>query len=91
MIPALQKNTGLETKFLVSSREPIFCQSHAERHTSAFVHIAHANNIELNFTIIDDPLTNNNPDAILMVTTQNWIQLAEDKNGVYNAQSIGVW
>jgi hypothetical protein len=56
--------------------------------TSVFVHIARAENTGLNYTIIDHPLTNNNPDAILLVT-QNW-----NPSGVgntYNNYPIGVW
>jgi len=57
--------------------------------TSAFIHIAADNNTKDNFTIIDHPATNNNHDAILMVT-QNWSPY-ENRVGVYNLQSIGVW
>jgi hypothetical protein len=56
---------------------------------SAFVHVANPHNTKSNFTIIDNPLTNNNPTAILMVT-QNWSPPI-NKGGVYNPQSIGVW
>jgi hypothetical protein len=73
----------------MSKAEPSFVTD-ATPPRAAFVHIADVHNIESNYSIIDNPLTNNNPNAILMVT-QNWIQPAEDKPGVYNAQSIGVW
>jgi hypothetical protein len=56
--------------------------------TSVFVHIARAGNITNNWTTIDHPLTNNNPDAIVLVT-QNW-----NPSGVgntYNGHPIGVW
>ena len=58
--------------------------------TAAFVHIADQKNTVENFTIIDNRLTNSNPNAILMVT-QNWIQPTEEENGVYNSHPIGVW
>jgi len=57
--------------------------------TSVFVHIAALNNIKSNYTIIDNPLTNNNPNSVLMVT-QNWSP-SPGEGGVYNAQPIGVW
>jgi len=56
--------------------------------TSVFVHIARAVNITSNWTTIDHPLTNNNPNAIVLVT-QNW-----NPGGVgntYNDYPIGVW
>ena len=49
----------------------------------AFIHTAHSGNIKNNWTIIDHPLCNNKPDAVLLVT-QNW-------KGTYNAKPIGVW
>lgn len=49
----------------------------------AFQHKATASNIRNNWTIIDHPSCNNNPNAVLLVT-QNWI-------GKYNPKSIGVW
>ncbi len=60
-----------------------------DSYTSAFVHIATNHNTKSNYTIIDNSLTNNNPDAILMVT-QNWNPPA-GKGGIYNSQPIGVW
>ena len=56
--------------------------------TSVFVHIARAGNISGNYTLIDHPLTNNAPNAIVLVT-QNW-----NPSGVgntYNNHPIGVW
>jgi hypothetical protein len=56
--------------------------------TSVFVHIARAGSISDNYTLIDHPLTNNNPNAIVLVT-QNW-----NPSGVgntYNNHPIGVW
>jgi hypothetical protein len=57
--------------------------------TSTFVHIANAHNTQRNHTIIDNPLTNNNPTAILMVTP-NW-NPPNHEGGVYNRHPIGVW
>jgi hypothetical protein len=56
--------------------------------TAAFVHTATAANIFFNYTLIDHPLTNNNPNAILLVT-QNWNPGGGD--GIYNDHPIGVW
>jgi hypothetical protein len=56
--------------------------------TAAFVHTATAENINNNWTIIDNPLTNNNPSAIVLVTP-NW-----NPGGIgdtYDDHSIGVW
>ncbi len=49
----------------------------------AFQHQSSKANISNNWTIIDHPKTNNNPNAILLVT-QNW-------KGTYNTKPIGVW
>jgi hypothetical protein len=55
---------------------------------AVFVHRATPENISANSTYLDDPLTNNNPDAILYVT-QNW---NPGGNGdTYNDHPIGVW
>lgn len=54
---------------------------------SKFIHIANAHNTTRNWTIIDNPLTNNKPDAFLIVT-QYW---RTDNGEVYNPQPIGVW
>ncbi len=56
--------------------------------TSVFVHIARAGNISSNYTIIEHPLTDNRPNAIVFVTP-NW-----NPSGVgntYNNHAIGVW
>jgi len=56
--------------------------------SAAFVHTATAANISGNWTPIDHPLTNDNPNAIVLVT-QNW-----NPGGVgstYNNHPIGVW
>jgi hypothetical protein len=57
-------------------------------HADAFVHTATAANIVSNSTYIDHPLTNDNPNAILLVT-QNWNPGGVD--GTYNNHPIGVW
>jgi len=56
--------------------------------TAVFVHTATAANIISNWTDIDNPLTNNNPDAIVLVT-QNWNP--GGAGGTYNSHPIGVW
>ena len=55
---------------------------------STFVHSATAGNIALNWTTIDSPVTNGDPDAIVHVT-QNWNP--SRFGGLYNDHSIGVW
>ncbi len=55
---------------------------------SVFVHRATIENISGNSTYVDHPLTNGNPDAILLVTP-NWSP--EGTISVYNDHSIGVW
>ena len=55
----------------------------------AFIHTATPANTTFNYTLIDHPLTNNNPNAILMVT-QNW-NPGGGGTGIYNDQPIGVW
>jgi len=57
--------------------------------TPAFVHVASNDNTKLNYTIIDNPLANNNRNAIVIVT-QNWSP-PTGEGRVYNPQSIGVW
>ncbi len=49
----------------------------------AFSHRATTSNIAQNWTVIDHPKTNNNPNAVILVT-QNW-------KGTYNPKAIGVW
>lgn len=53
-----------------------------------FVHRATPENISSNSTYIDDPLTNENPEAVLIVT-QNWNPGGE--GGTYNDHAVGVW
>jgi hypothetical protein len=53
-----------------------------------FVNTATAANISSNWTDIDHPLTNGNPNAIVMVT-QNWNPAGV--GGTYNDHPIGVW
>lgn len=53
-----------------------------------FVHRATSDNISANSTFIDNPATNDNPDAVLVVT-QNWNPGGE--GGTYNDHSVGVW
>ena len=48
------------------------------------LHTAKESNIDRNWTVIDHPLANDNPDAILLATP-NW------SHGVYNNHHIGVW
>ncbi len=51
----------------------------------AFIHVANYTNTSGNYTDIDNPATNNKPDAILQVTV-NWAP-----HEVYNDHPIGVW
>lgn len=53
-----------------------------------FVHTATAANINGHYTYVDHPLTNDNPNAILLVT-QNWNP--GGVGGIYNDHPIGVW
>lgn len=55
---------------------------------NAFVHIATGSNILGNWTVLDNPALNGNPDAVF-VTTQNWSP--PGGGGVYDASPIGVW
>lgn len=55
---------------------------------AVFVHTATPSNITSNWTEIDNPLTNGNPEARLTVT-QNWNP--GGIGGVYNDHAIGVW
>ncbi len=55
---------------------------------SVFVHRATSENVSANSSYIDDPSTNDNPDAVLTVT-QNWNPGGD--GGTYNAHPIGVW
>ena len=56
--------------------------------TSVFVHAARTSNISTNSTFIDHPLTNEHPNAIVIVT-QNWNP--SGLGGTYNDHPIGVW
>jgi hypothetical protein len=56
--------------------------------TRVFVHAATIENIISNYTLIDHPLTNQNPDAIVFVT-QNWNP--GDLGGTVNDHAIGVF
>lgn len=49
----------------------------------SFSHTAASGNITNNYTILNHPALNNNPNALLLVT-QNW-------KGTYNTNAIGVW
>lgn len=55
---------------------------------AVFVHRATLENISGNSTYIDSPLTNDNPDAVLVITP-NWNPKGGE--GVYNDHSVGVW
>lgn len=55
---------------------------------AAFVHRATPENIAANNTYLDNPLINDDPNAILYVT-QHWNPGTED--GIYNNHPIGVW
>jgi hypothetical protein len=56
--------------------------------STVFLHEATAANTSGNYTLIDNPLTNNDPNATVFVT-QNWNPAGEA--GVYNKHVIGVW
>lgn len=56
--------------------------------TPVFIHRATAENTTNNYTLIDHPLINGDPDALLFVT-QNWD--AAGAPGVYNAHPVGVF
>ena len=56
--------------------------------STVFIHEAIAANISGNYTIIDNPLTNGNPDVTLFVT-QNYNPPGE--SGIYNRHVVGVW
>ena len=53
-----------------------------------FIHVADSTNINENYTLIDNPNLNGNPDAIFLVTA-NWNP--GGTGGVYNTSAIGVW
>lgn len=54
----------------------------------AYVHTATQDNTSQNSTYLDNPLINDNPDAIIQIT-QNWNP--EGGNGVYNDHTTGIW
>ena len=56
--------------------------------SSVFVQVATPDNSVDDYTIINNPLTNGNPKAIVMVT-QNWNP--GNSNGTYNNHPVGVW
>jgi hypothetical protein len=56
--------------------------------TDDFIHTATASNIISNWTVLDDPALNSDPNAIFFVT-QNWNP--SGALGVYNDASMGVW
>jgi hypothetical protein len=56
--------------------------------SSVFVQVVTAKNSRDNYTVIDHPLTNGNPQAIVMVT-QNWNP--GGGKGTYNNHPVGVW
>ena len=56
--------------------------------SNVFTHQATVDNIYSNYTYIDHPLANNNPDALVFVT-QNWNP--GGGFGIYNDHQIGVW
>lgn len=59
-----------------------------ERGERAFVHTAQPANIAGNYTLIDHPLTNDNPNAMLLITP-NWNPGGQ--GGTYNNHNTGVW
>lgn len=55
---------------------------------TVFVHISSVDNISYNYTYIDSSLTNNTPNAVLLVTS-NWNP--GNIGGTYNDHAVGVW
>lgn len=53
---------------------------------SVFVHRATPENSRGDYTYLDDPAANGDPDAVLLVTGT-----VDREDGVYNARNIGVW
>jgi hypothetical protein len=62
--------------------------SYADGELAAFTHTANASNSSGDYTLLDNPNSNGNPNAILSVT-QNWN--GSRTGGVYNNHNIGVW
>jgi hypothetical protein len=56
--------------------------------STVFVHDATLASIAYNYTLIDDPLLNDNPGATVFVT-QNWNPAGQP--GVYNNHVVGLW
>ncbi|MCJ7738003.1 MAG: hypothetical protein MUQ10_11955 [Anaerolineae bacterium] len=71
---------SLETQVLFSA--PSFAPG------TYFVHTSTVANMSLNWTYIDHPLTNSNPDAIVLIT-QSWNPGGGDEQ--YHPHPIGVW
>ncbi len=64
-------------------------ESNSGTRVSGFVHVATEHNTVQNHTTIDNPLTNNTPNAILIITP-NWSPPSHT-GGVYDPQPVGVW
>ena len=80
---------GAAFNILVSSANTaVFVHTATAAGTAVFVHTATAANTAFNYTRIDHPLTNENPNAIVLVT-QNWNP--GGLGGTYNDHPIGVW
>ena len=63
-------------------------RSSPESDGTVYVHRATAENVSDNSTYLDNPLLNNNPNAVVSVT-QNWNPGGGD--GTYNDHPVGVW
>jgi len=57
--------------------------------TQTITHVADAGNISANWTAIDHPLLNNNPDAIVLFT-HNWGATGDTSNVILD-KTMGVW
>ncbi|MDQ3659330.1 MAG: hypothetical protein M3338_06610 [Actinomycetota bacterium] len=53
---------------------------------SAFIHRATPENSRGDYTYLDDPVANGDPDAVLLVTAA-----VDQEDGAYNDRNIGVW
>lgn len=62
---------------------------YADGNLRAFMHKATASNSFYNYTVLDNPYTNNQPGAIVTVT-QFW-DYPQGSTGVFNNHNIGVW
>ncbi len=85
-VPTDETATNLPTSLKEPSQPTIKGQVPADR---VFVHVASSDNITENWTAIDHPWTNGNPEAIVLVTP-SWRPRGVHK-GTYNAHPIGVW